>query len=81
VRTQEYEAGRRVYLATLENSPEETFDRMACMALRINYERWQKGDVAEHEMEIVRVYGEDPEQQCQPVVVQLRMREATPGQI
>jgi archaellum biogenesis ATPase FlaH len=78
----EYEAGRRVYLATLENSPEETFDRMACMALRINYERWQRGDVAAHEMDIVRAYVDKiKSSDCQPIVVQLRMREATPSQI
>lgn len=43
----EWMRGRRTALFTLENSIEMTYDRMACMASGISYERWQRGTVDE----------------------------------
>lgn len=49
----EFEKARRVALFTLENDLPMTFDRLACMAARVDYEKWQTGKA--NEGEILRV--------------------------
>lgn len=43
----EWRRGRRAVLITLENTVEETIDRISCMMAGIAYERWQRGTVDE----------------------------------
>lgn len=43
----EWRRGRQTVLITLENTVEQTIDRMACMMSGIAYEKWQRGTVDE----------------------------------
>jgi KaiC/GvpD/RAD55 family RecA-like ATPase len=49
----EFRKGRRAVLFTLENDLPMTFDRLACMAARVEYEKWQRGQA--NEGDIIRV--------------------------
>lgn len=46
----EFERGRRVVLFTLENDLPMTFDRLACLAARVDYEKWQHGHANEGDL-------------------------------
>lgn len=54
----EWSAGRLAALFTLENDLSMTFDRLACMKARVNYERWQRGDADDGEVERVRMWAD-----------------------
>lgn len=49
----EWKAGRKVLLATLENTVDMSIDRVVCMYCRVDYEAWQKGEA--HETEVAKV--------------------------
>ena len=54
VALKEYEAGRNVALFTLENSIDMTLDRLACMHLHIDSDKWQRGECNEGDTKRVR---------------------------
>lgn len=66
----EWKRGRRGILFSLELTMETVFDRMACMAKAVSYERWQKGDASEQDVGRVRDFVAELEKSdSQPVVV------------
>lgn len=54
VALREAERGRRTVLFTLENSVDMTLDRIACIALRLDARRWQRGTSTAEERDKVR---------------------------
>lgn len=46
----EWRRGRKVVLVTLENDTEMTYDRLACIATGIPYDKYQIGDVNEEQL-------------------------------
>lgn len=74
----EFERGRRTILYTLENDIEMTFDRLACMKLRVPYEKLQRGECEDAEIDRIRAFldrikGSDH----QPLIVRPGRNEAT----
>lgn len=74
----EWERGRRTILYTLENDIEMTFDRIACMKLRVPYEKLQRGECEDAEIDRIRAFhdrikGSDH----QPLIIRPRASEAT----
>lgn len=61
VALEEYKAGRRAVLHTLENSVEMTIDRILCMDQGIDYRAFQRGTCTQEEYERVRDFGSDLE--------------------
>lgn len=58
VALREWQAGHNVVLFTLENSPEMTQDRMACLACGVDARRWQHGNCTDDEVGRVREWVE-----------------------
>lgn len=51
-----WEAGKRVVLFTLENSVEMTIDRIVCLHERINYRRYQRGECLPEELDSAKAF-------------------------
>ena len=72
----EWDAGRKTALWTLENPLPTVFDRMACMKAKVDYERWQRGECNEGEMQRIEFWIEKiRESDHQPVVLHPRKGE------
>jgi replicative DNA helicase len=74
----EFERGRRPVLYTLENDLDMTFDRLACMKLRVPYEKLQRGECEDAEIDRIRAFhdrikGADN----QPLIIRPSAAEAT----
>jgi replicative DNA helicase len=54
----EWSVNRRAALFTLENDLQMTFDRLACMKARVDYEKWQRAEADESEVERVRMWAD-----------------------
>jgi replicative DNA helicase len=52
----EWSAGRLAALFTLENDLPMTFDRLACMKAAVKYDKWQRAEANESEVERVRMW-------------------------
>lgn len=57
----EWRAGRDVVLFTLENTVEDTWDRVICIAAGIDYGRWQRGTCNEGELMRAHMFLEEVE--------------------
>lgn len=78
----EWRMGRRGLLVTLENDVEMTYDRLCCIAVGIDYGRWQRGDVLPEQIERVQsLHKEMVESEHRPLIVQLDPVERTPSAI
>lgn len=68
----EWKAGRKVFLVTLENDLEMTFDRMACIEAGVDYELLQRGKLDQGSLDrvelIMKKLKDDPKQ---PIVSML----------
>jgi replicative DNA helicase len=75
---EEFKRGRKTILFTLENDVEMTFDRIACVKCRVDYEKWQRGEVEEGDLlrvkEFLKIMEEAPNK---PIIVQPAPIEAT----
>lgn len=71
----EWEAGKSVVLYTLENSVDMTLDRMACLAVNVEYRNWQHGTCVPDEYERVRQWVESVKDRDNP----LRVIQPEPG--
>jgi replicative DNA helicase len=79
VTNNEFRRGRRTMLVTLENSVEDTWDRLVCMAAGVDYEAWQRAEVTDVQMDMIQAYREAMKlSDWQPIVVALPPEEATP---
>jgi hypothetical protein len=65
----EWHNGRAAALFTLENSVEMTLDRIACMAMKINFTDWQRGLCSSEAVEAVREWQVDLEKSETPLWV------------
>jgi hypothetical protein len=54
----EWSVKRRAALFTLENDLQMTFDRLACMKARVDYEKWQRAEADDSEVERVRMWAD-----------------------
>lgn len=74
----EFARGRKAVLFTLENDVEMTYDRIACVQCRVDYEKWQRGDVDEGSVlrvkEFLAVLEDSP---VKPLIIQPDVGEAT----
>lgn len=62
---------KKCILYTLENSVEMTFDRLACIAAKVDYEKWQHGACDDTEVYRVRMFRTQlMESPVKPIVVQ-----------
>lgn len=74
----EFERGRRSVLYTLENDIEMTFDRLACMKLRVPYEKLQRGECEDGEIKRIRDFTDRiKNSDNQPLIIRPRSSEAT----
>lgn len=55
---QEWKKNRRTALFTLENDLPMSFDRLVCMAAHVSYEKWQRGETDEGDMQRVELMRE-----------------------
>jgi replicative DNA helicase len=53
---QEWKKGRHVTLNTLENSVDMTYDRLVCIHLHVDHDRWRKGLCSPDEVDRVRTF-------------------------
>lgn len=53
---QEWKRGRHVTLNTLENSVDMTYDRLVCIHLHVDHDRWRKGQCSPDEVERVQTF-------------------------
>lgn len=75
----EFSCNRKSVLITLENDVFMTFDRLLCMAAGVDYERWQRGDINDLQMQLVEAFRETMSgSNAQPVVLQLGPEDSTP---
>ena len=74
----EWEAERRTVVWSLENTLESVFDRMACLKAKVDYGRWQQGELHEGELERVMYWLDRIEHsEHRPVVVHPRKGQRT----
>jgi hypothetical protein len=74
----EFKRGRKCILFTLENDVEMTFDRIACVECKVDYERWQRGECDEGDILRVKEFLKVMEESSyQPIIVQPDTTEAT----
>lgn len=74
----EWERGRKTILYTLENDLDLTFDRIACMKLRVPYEKLQRGECEDGEIERIRAFTDRIKgSEHQPLIVRPKASEAT----
>jgi replicative DNA helicase len=74
----EWERGRKSILYTLENDLDLTFDRIACMKLRVPYEKLQRGECEDGEIERIRAFRDRIQgSEHQPLIVRPKASEAT----
>lgn len=75
----EWKRGRRCVLFTLENDLDMTFDRIACAGAKVNYERWQRGEAEEGEIErVTRLAAKLKESEHAPIVIMPQAGECDP---
>lgn len=67
----EFKCDRRVALVTLENDLPMTFDRLACLASRVDYERWQRGGANEGDILKVKLNLEMLQDSEKPPIVMM----------
>jgi archaellum biogenesis ATPase FlaH len=73
-----WDAGRRMLLVTLENDVPMTYDRLCCMACRIDYNAWQRGDVsADARRAAFALYDKMTASEVQPIFAQLELSQRT----
>lgn len=66
-----FKRGLRTMLFTLENDVEMTFDRLACIEARVDYEHWQRGECNENDLLRVKSFLSLLEaSDKQPIIVQ-----------
>jgi replicative DNA helicase len=74
----EFERGRKCVLFTLENDVEMTFDRIACVYCKVDYEKWQRGECDEGAIIRVKAFLEKMEaSDKKPIIIQPDTTEAT----
>lgn len=76
VALEEWKAGKKVAYFTMENSIEDTLDRMACLTAKIDYRGWQMGDLPPDQVRDVREHIEE----IQGSDVPMYLEQPSPGQ-
>jgi replicative DNA helicase len=75
---QEWRNNRRTAHFTLENDLPMSFDRLVCMAAHVNYEKWQRGETNEGDMQRVELHGEKLKQFTkEPIFLMPEEKEST----
>jgi replicative DNA helicase len=75
---QEWKSNRRAALFTLENDLPMTFDRLVCLAAHVSYEKWQRGEATEGDMQRVEFMRDKLKQyDKQPVILMPEPSEST----
>jgi replicative DNA helicase len=75
---EEFKRGRKAMLFTLENDVEMTFDRIACVYCKVDYEKWQRGECDEGDVQRVKAFREEMQgSQNKPIIIQPDSSEAT----
>jgi KaiC/GvpD/RAD55 family RecA-like ATPase len=73
-----FKVGRKVILFTLENDVEMTYDRMACVYCHVDYEKWQRGECSDGDVQRVRGLIDLMEASPnKPIIAQPEEKEAT----
>jgi hypothetical protein len=74
----EFKRGRKCILFTLENGVDMTFDRIACVECKVDYEKWQRGECDEGDILRVKEFLKIMEESDrQPIIVKPDTTEAT----
>jgi len=75
---EEYKSGRKTILYTLENDVEMTYDRLACLHCHVDYEKWQRSECNEGDLQRVRAFREEMEVASnKPIICQPEEADAT----
>lgn len=78
----EWRAGRRCVLVTLENDVDMTYDRLAVIEARVDYERLQRGQLDEGEIQRIKLITESlRESPHAPIVTMLEEGQRDPAAI
>ena len=74
----EFKRGRKSVLYTIENDLEMTYDRLACMYCRVPYDKYQRGECSDPEIERIReIKDQFANSDHQPLIVHPSRQEAT----
>lgn len=74
----EFERKRKAVLFTLENDLEMTYDRVACMYCRVDYEKWQHAEVEPGDLKRVKDFAERlRDEDWGPLIIKPGIGEAT----
>lgn len=74
----EWDAKRKSVVWSLENTLDSAFDRMACLKAKVDYERWQRGELHEGELDRVMFWLDKIENsEHRPVVIHPRKGQRT----
>lgn len=79
----EFECGRKAVLVTMENDLPMTFDRLACQAARVDYEKWQRGEASDGDLKRVAAHLDrlEADERFRPIVIMPEIGERDPVSI
>jgi replicative DNA helicase len=70
--------GQRVLHVTLENDVPMTYDRLCCMAIGVDYDRWQRGEVTtEQQKAVFHLLDQMTASDNKPLIAQLELSQRT----